>query len=149
MGGRNPYIHEQEAELPRQVYTLVVIDEGGKEHSIEVDPAKLPCSDHGQPGSILDVCLGHGIELDHACGGVCACATCHVHVLEGVQACSESTEEEEDQLEEACDLKPNSRLACQCVPNGSCTVKVHIPSWNRNLAREAHSAETMTTRKDA
>jgi ferredoxin, 2Fe-2S len=148
MGGRNPYIQEQEVELPKQVYTLVVVDEEGKEHSIEADPARMPYGEHGQPGSILDICLGNGIELDHACGGVCACATCHVHVLEGMEACSESTEEEEDQLEEAYDLKPNSRLSCQCVPNGSRTVRVRIPSWNRNMAREPHSAETMTTKKD-
>ncbi|HVP10451.1 MAG TPA: 2Fe-2S iron-sulfur cluster-binding protein [Phycisphaerae bacterium] len=148
MGGQNPYLHEQEVELPRQGYTLIVIGEEGQEHSIAVDPARMPYGEHGRPGSILDICLGNGLELDHACGGVCACATCHVHVLEGAEACSESTEEEEDQLEEAYDLKPNSRLACQCVPNGSRTVKVRIPSWNRNLARESHSAETMKTKKD-
>jgi ferredoxin, 2Fe-2S len=148
MGGRNPYIKQQEVELPAKAYQIVVIDEEGKEHVIEVDPAKMPYGEHGLPGSILDICLGNGIELDHACGGVCACATCHVQVLEGLETCSESTEEEEDQLEEASDLKHNSRLGCQCIPNGSRTIKLRIPSWNRNMAREPHSAESMTTKKE-
>ncbi len=148
MGGQNPYIKQQDAALPKQPYTLRVTDEEGREHAIEVEPARLPYGDHGLPGSILDICLAHGIELDHACGGVCACATCHVHVLEGERSCSESTDEEEDQLEEAYDLKPNSRLACQCVPDGSCTIRVRIPAWNRNLAREPHGADSMTTQND-
>ena len=148
MDSRNPYIPPQDVKLPEQVYTLIVIDEAGKEHVIAADPARMPHGEHGLPGSILDICLGHGIELDHACGGVCACATCHIHVLEGAETCSESTEAEEDRLEEAYDLKPNSRLACQCVPNGSRTVKVRIPSWNRNLAREQHSAEPMTKKEE-
>jgi 2Fe-2S ferredoxin len=92
--------------------------------------------------------MGHGIELDHACGGVCACSTCHVHVLEGLESCNEASEEEEDELEEAYDLKSNSRLGCQCVPDGTKTVKIRIPNWNRNLAREPHGAEGMTTKKE-
>lgn len=148
MGGRNPYIREEDVKLPRQVYTLIVVDEAGKEHVIAADPVKMPHGEHGLAGSILDICLGHGIALDHACGGVCACATCHIHVLEGAETCSESTEAEEDQLEEAYDLKPNSRLGCQCVPNGSRTVKVRIPRWNRNLAREQHSMDAATTKKE-
>lgn len=148
MGGQNPYIKDQDVPAPTQPYTVIVIDEDGREHSVLVDPARLPYGDHGLPGSILDICLGHGIELDHACGGVCACATCHVHVVDGLQSCSEPSEEEEDQLEEAYDLKPDSRLACQCVPDGSRTVRVRVPAWNRNLAREPHGAETMTTQGD-
>jgi ferredoxin, 2Fe-2S len=148
MDNRNPYIRQQEVKLPEQVYTLIVIDEAGKERAISADPARMPHGEHGLPGSILDICLGNGIELDHACGGVCACATCHVHVLEGAETCSESTDEEEDQLEVACDLKPNSRLACQCVPNGLRTVKIRIPAWNRNIVREQHGAETMTRNEE-
>src|SRR5215510_13269288 len=99
MPGQNPYI-EANVSPPEQKYKLTVIDEDKKEHVLEIDPAKVPYEDHGLPGSILDICMGHGIELDHACGGVCACSTCHVHVLEGEKSCNESTEEEEDQLEE-------------------------------------------------
>jgi ferredoxin, 2Fe-2S len=148
MGGQNPYIGG-EVSLPKQKYTLIVIDEQNKEHKLEIDPAKVPYEDHGLPGSILDICMGHHIELDHACGGVCACSTCHVWVLEGAKSCNEAGEEEEDQLEEAYDLKSTSRLGCQCVPNGTApVVKVKIPNWNRNLVREPHGTEGMTTKQD-
>lgn len=148
MGGQNPYIKGDEPELPKQPYQITIVDEQGVEHALTIDPKDLPYQDHGLPGSILDICMHHGIELDHACGGVCACSTCHVHIMEGAKSCAEATEEEEDQLEEAYDLKANSRLGCQCVPNGSANIKIKVPSWNRNLAREPHGAEGMTTKKD-
>ncbi|MEK6643858.1 MAG: 2Fe-2S iron-sulfur cluster-binding protein [Planctomycetota bacterium] len=149
MGGQNPYIKGPEVAPPTKKYTLIVVDEDGKEHRVDVDPAKVPYEDHGLPGSILEICMGHGIELDHACGGVCACSTCHVHVLDGLDSCNVATEEEEDELEEAYDLKPNSRLGCQCVPTGTAPiVRVRIPQWNRNLAREPHGADGMTTTHD-
>jgi 2Fe-2S ferredoxin len=137
MGGQNPYI-ESDVKLPTRKYKLTVIDENRVEHVLEIDPAKIPYEDHGLPGSILDICMAHGIELDHACGGVCACSTCHVVVRKGIESCNEPTEAEEDQLDEAYGLTPQSRLGCQCVPNGSCDVVVEIPNWNRNLAREPH-----------
>ncbi len=71
-----------------------------------------------------------------------------VHVIEGSEACNEATEDEDDQLEEAYDLKHNSRLGCQCVPSGKQPVKIRIPAWNRNLTREPHGADTMTSEKD-
>lgn len=148
MGGRNPYIKDAEVEPPKRKYNIIIVDEDGREHRIEVDPAKVPYSHEGLPGSILDICTAHGIELDHACGGVCACATCHVHVIEGDDGCNEASEEEEDQLEEAYDLKHNSRLGCQCVPDGSRNIRIRIPSWNRNLAREPHGADTMTSKDE-
>jgi 2Fe-2S ferredoxin len=117
-------------------YTLKIIDANGREHVIALDPAKLPAHHTGQPGSILDLALANGVDLDHACGGVCACSTCHVIVRQGRDACNEPSEEEEDRLDEAYGVTPLSRLACQCVPNGSHDVVVEVPSWNRNLARE-------------
>jgi ferredoxin, 2Fe-2S len=97
---------------------------------IEVDPFEL------SSGSILDVALAAGVDIDHACGGVCACATCHVIVRQGLESCSESTEDEEDQLEKAPGLTGNSRLACQCIPDGSRDLVVEVPNWNRNLVQE-------------
>jgi 2Fe-2S ferredoxin len=137
MGGQNPYI-EATVERPRQKYHLIITDEKGVEHDIQVDPARIPYEDHGLPGSILEIAMGHGIEIDHACGGVCACSTCHVIVREGLDSCSAPTEAEDDQLDDAYGLTAQSRLACQCVPNGTRTVRVVVPSWNRNLAREPH-----------
>lgn len=138
MGGQNPYIEDAAVRLPTRKYTVRFTDEHKREHAIEVDPAKIPFSGHGRPGSLLDIALGHKIELDHACGGVCACATCHVVVRAGLESCNEPTDDEEDQLDEAYGLTAQSRLACQCVPDGSCEVRVEIPAWNRNLARETH-----------
>ena len=108
------------------------------EETIEVDPSELPLQRDGRPGSILDIALGNGIEIDHACGGVCACSTCHVIVRQGLSTCNEASEDEEDQLDNAPGLEPESRLACQCVPDGSETVVVEVPDWNRNLVSESH-----------
>lgn len=140
MAGQNPYIEAQVAK-PRQKYRLTVIDEQKREHVLEIDPEKIPYEDHGLPGSILDICLGHGIELDHACGGVCACSTCHVIVRKGLESCNEPTDEELDQLDEAYGTTLQSRLGCQCVPDGTSDVVVEIPAWNRNLAREPHGPQ--------
>jgi 2Fe-2S ferredoxin len=103
---------------------------------VEVDAAKFPLGDHGLSGSILDIAMANGVDIDHACGGVLACSTCHIYVKEGFKNCNEASDEELDQLEEAPGLKLDSRLACQCVPNGTAEVVVEIPGWNRNFARE-------------
>lgn len=105
---------------------------------IEVDPSELPFGNDGRPGSVLDIACENGIEIDHACGGVCACSTCHVIVREGQEACEEAEEEEYDRLDEAPGQEADSRLACQCVPDGTRDLVVEIPEWNRNLVREAH-----------
>ena len=55
-----------DVKLPTRKYKLTIIDEHKKEHVLEIDPAKIPYEDHGLPGSILDICMAHGIELDHA-----------------------------------------------------------------------------------
>lgn len=138
MGGQNPYLKNVNAAPPTRKYKLTITDEQGAEHVIEVDPARIPYGDHGLPGSILDIAMAHGVALDHACGGVCACSTCHVIVRSGQGACNEASEDEEDQLEEAAGLTSQSRLGCQCIPNGTQDVSVVIPTWNRNLSREGH-----------
>lgn len=138
MGGRNPYIDQPDAPLPTKKYTITFIDEEQQRHVVEVDPANPPAKVTGRPGSILSIALAQGVELDHACGGVCACATCHVVVREGYDSCSEPTDAEEDQLDEAYGLTAQSRLACQCVPNGEEDLVVEVPSWNRNKVREEH-----------
>jgi ferredoxin, 2Fe-2S len=75
--------------------------------------------------------------LDHACGGVCACSTCHVIVHEGLESCNEPTDDELDQLDEAAGVTAKSRLGCQCVPDGTRDLVVEIPEWNKNYAKEA------------
>ncbi len=133
MGGRNPYLRDTGTRLPTRRYKVTFLPAG---QTVEVDPAALPYGRHGESGSILDVALHHGVPIEHACGGLCACATCHVLVKAGLDSCSEPTDEEEDQLERAPGLRPESRLACQCVPDGSCDVIVEVPAWNRNVANE-------------
>jgi 2Fe-2S ferredoxin len=135
MGGSNPYLKDVEVPLPTKSYTVTFRP---MDKRIEVDPADLPLGRDGRPGSILDIALGNGIDLDHACGGVLACSTCHVIVREGLASCNEASEAEEDMLDKAPGLEANSRLGCQCVPDGSHDVVVEIPSWNRNLVSEGH-----------
>ncbi len=136
MDGQNPHLAAQ-TRLPTRPYTLTIIDRQKRSHVIPVDPAKLPSAGHGLPASILDIALTRGVDLEHACGGQCACSTCHVIVLEGIEACGQPGEEEEDRLDQAYGLTTRSRLACRCVPDGSRDVVVEIPAWNRNLACEA------------
>ena len=119
---------------PTQKYTITFLP---MNETVEVDPSALPYGRDGEPGSVLDVALAHGIDIDHACGGVCACSTCHVVVRSGFETCSEASEDEEDQLDNAPGLEEHSRLACQCVADGSANLTVEIPEWNRNHAREA------------
>lgn len=135
MGGVNPYIQQPEIKTPTKKYKMTFLP---MNVTIEVDPAKFPYEHNGLPGSILDIALGNGVEIDHACGGVCACSTCHVYVKQGLKTINLAMEEEEDQLENAPNLKSFSRLACQCVPDGTQDVIVEIPQWNRNLVQEGH-----------
>ena len=94
--------------------------------TVEVDDAKYPLADHGKPGSLLDIALANGIELEHNCGGSCACTTCHVIVREGEANLSEMQEDEDDRLDTAEGLTIHSRLGCQAVVGGD--VVVEIPS---------------------
>lgn len=135
MGGTNPYIEQAEARLPETKYAVTFLPLGKR---VEVDPQEIPYSREGRPGSILEIALGHGVEIDHACGGVVACSTCHVIVREGAASLNEASEAEEDMLDNAPGLTPSSRLACQAVPDGSADVVVEVPDWNRNYVRETH-----------
>ncbi|RMG11643.1 MAG: ferredoxin [Planctomycetota bacterium] len=137
MGGENPYLEDAEVRLPERPYR-VTFRHDGRETQVEVRPDALPQGYDGREGSLLSIALAQGVPIDHACGGVCACSTCHVVVERGLESCNEASEDEEDMLDLAPGLTPNSRLACQCVPDGSCDLVVEIPAWNRNLAREEH-----------
>ncbi|MBN1943326.1 MAG: 2Fe-2S iron-sulfur cluster binding domain-containing protein [Phycisphaerae bacterium] len=102
--------------------------------TVEADPAAYPYGDHGLPGSLLDIALAFGVPIEHACGGVGACATCHVIVTAGEENLSPPSEEELDQVELAPESSPDSRLACLAVVRGDVTVR--IPGWNRNAVSE-------------
>jgi ferredoxin, 2Fe-2S len=138
MGGTNPYIEKTEVELPTKPYTVTFVHPDKTRQVIQVNPDKVPYGPTGLPASILDIAMGAGIDLEHVCGGVCACSTCHVVVKQGLETCSEGTDDEFDQLEEAPALTLQSRLGCQCVPNGTKDVVIEIPAINKNLAKEGH-----------
>ncbi|MEC6880701.1 ISC system 2Fe-2S type ferredoxin [Photobacterium piscicola] len=86
--------------------------------------------------TILDVALRNGIEIEHACEKSCACTTCHVVVREGFDSLKESDELEDDMLDKAWGLEPESRLSCQARVVDEDLV-VDIPRYTVNLASEA------------
>lgn len=104
--------------------------------TIEVDLEKMPYKEHGKQGSFLDIALNHGLHLEHACGGNCACTTCHVWVHKGAELLSEAQDDELDRLDMAADLQLNSRLGCQVVIERPGELVVEIPAWNRNYVSE-------------
>ena len=100
--------------------------------TVEFEFDSMPYQGHGEPMSLLDVAQNFNIFLDHACGGVCACTTCHLHVKEGAAGLGEPEDKELDRLETAAGIELNSRLGCQAV--------IEIPKWNRNYVQEGKPA---------
>jgi ferredoxin, 2Fe-2S len=89
-----------------------------------------------EPGtSICDSLLEHGIEIEHACEKSCACTTCHVIVREGFATLSASSEDEDDLLDRAWGLTPQSRLSCQAKV-GTARLVIEIPKYTINYAKE-------------
>lgn len=90
------------------------------------------------PGtSICNAALAHGIEIEHACEKSCACTTCHVYVREGGESLNEAEELEEDMLDKAWGLDPDSRLSCQAIV-GDEDLVVEIPKYTINMVSENH-----------
>jgi 2Fe-2S ferredoxin len=113
---------------------IVRFESGAPERVIEFDPAKAPFQHDGRPASILDVLLGHGIPLEHACGGSCACTTCHVIVKRGVDRLTPSEDNEDDLLDKAVGLTPTSRLGCQAVvTDPDAVIEILVPRYTVNI----------------
>ena len=104
--------------------------------TFEFESGKLPYDGHGKPQSILDIALNFNFHLEHACGGNCACTTCHVVVKKGKELLNEMDDDEADRLDMAADLQLNSRLGCQARIEKPGEVIVEIPAWNRNYVSE-------------
>ena len=85
--------------------------------------------------SICEALLDNDIEIEHACDQVCACTTCHVIVRAGGRSLSEMEEGEEDMLDRAWGLEPDSRLSCQAILANE-DVTIEIPKYSINHARE-------------
>ena len=91
-----------------------------------------------EPGtSICDAALKQGIDIEHACEKSCACTTCHVYVREGADSLNEAEEEEDDLLDKAWGLEPDSRLSCQAIVDDRDLV-VEIPKYTINMVSETH-----------
>ena len=85
--------------------------------------------------SLCEALLEHGIEIEHACEMSCACTTCHVVVRAGYDSLGEPDESEEDLLDRAWGLEPNSRLSCQAIVSDA-DVTLEIPKYSINQVKE-------------
>ena len=102
--------------------------------TVDYDPDTTPYSEHGLKGSLLDIAQNNNHHLEHACGGSCACTTCHVIIRQGDANLSPMQDDEADRLETAWDVTPRSRLGCQAVVTGD--VVCEIPMYTRNYVQE-------------
>jgi 2Fe-2S ferredoxin len=74
---------------------------------------EVKTADVAEGTTLLEAAEAAGAQVGHVCGGVCACSTCHVWVKQGLSSLSEQQDDEMDRLDQAFDVKPSSRLACQ------------------------------------
>ncbi len=88
-------------------------------------------------GSLCDALLDNDIDIEHACEKSCACTTCHVIVRGGYGTLGEPSEDEEDLLDRAWGLEPESRLSCQVIL-GEDSLEIEIPRYTINYAKEEH-----------
>ncbi|MDO5288452.1 MAG: ISC system 2Fe-2S type ferredoxin [Pseudomonadota bacterium] len=87
--------------------------------------------------TICEALLDNGIEIEHACDMSRACTTCHCIVRQGFESLNEPEEEEEDLLDRAWGLEPQSRLSCQAIV-GPQDLTIEIPRYSINHAKENH-----------
>ena len=91
-----------------------------------------------EPGdNLIEVALDKGVDIEHACERACACTTCHVIVREGFDSLEESDELEDDLLDKAWGLEPDSRLSCQVIV-GDEDLVIEIPKYTINQVSENH-----------
>ena len=87
--------------------------------------------------SICDALLKNNIDIEHACDQVCACTTCHVIIKEGFNTLEPSDENEDDMLDKAWGLSPQSRLSCQSIVEDE-DLTIEIPKYTINMVSEKH-----------
>lgn len=87
--------------------------------------------------TICNVALKNDIEIEHACEKSCACTTCHVYIREGIDSLNENSDEEDDMLDKAWGLEPDSRLSCQAIV-GDEDLVIEIPKYTINMVSENH-----------
>ena len=126
--------HSDADHGPHDVHVKFIIDDP-MGLTGDADKTEAECM-AAQGEHLLEVAVEDGINIEHSCGAVCACSTCHVYIEKGMELLCEATEAEEDRVEEAPGLQINSRLSCQCDIIGKGEIVVRIPSWNRNAVKE-------------
>lgn len=87
--------------------------------------------------SVCQALLRNDIEIEHACEMSCACTTCHVVVREGYNSLEEADELEDDYLDRAWGLEPESRLSCQAIVTEQ-PLTIEIPKYTINMVSENH-----------
>ncbi len=87
--------------------------------------------------SILEISEDNDVHLNHNCGGVCACSTCHIYVSSGDNFLEEISDKEEDFIDRAINPTLQSRLGCQCVIlDANALISVKIPDQKRIIGHE-------------
>lgn len=87
--------------------------------------------------TVLEATEMHEVHLNHNCGGVCACSTCHIYVLEGEDSLEEISDKEENYIDRAINPRINSRLACQClILDDKARIKVLVPDQKQIIGHE-------------
>lgn len=100
-----------------------------------ISPVQVENAEEGY--SILEITEDHDIHLNHNCGGVCACSTCHVYIESGEEYLEEISDKEEDFIDRAINPRLESRLGCQCIIlDGDAVIKVTIPDQSRIIGHE-------------
>ena len=95
-----------------------------------LDPIELGKSESGY--SLLEIALSNNISLLHNCGGICACSTCHIYLEKGKEFVQAVSDREKDFITRAINVRPVSRLACQCLLlDGRGEIEVTIPDQTR------------------
>jgi 2Fe-2S ferredoxin len=97
-----------------------------------LEPVTLENREAGQ--TLLEIALKNDIELHHNCGGVCACTTCHLYIMKGMENIDELTDREEDFIDRAVNPRLNSRLGCQSLLlDGDGQIEVVLPDQTQFL----------------
>src|SRR3954462_6722558 len=119
----------------------------GEETVIEFESGKVPYSHHGKPESFLDLAKHFGVPLEHACGGSCACTTCHVIIKEGEQHLSEMEDDEADRLDTAWGLTSRSRLGFQAGISGDGAWQLPVHTADSQRPRRLPAADAHAERR--
>lgn len=120
-------------ELFEETTTMAVINFQFEDTSI----ASKTVEGNFEDLSILELTEEYDVHLNHNCGGVCACSTCHLYVEKGEDFIEGISDKEEDFIDRAINPRIESRLACQCIIlDNDAQITVTIPDQKRIIGHE-------------